>query len=186
MPNPFKQEMKQEEVKKSAVPASQEEVKAPSVLLSKTDAYVYERIKSQPKSREEVDLTIEHKPDPNRHRLTLPPELEPFKEKYTFRWIFKNERAISEACDIKGWVLVNRVHFPELPNHLFSVTGSIERGDMICGFMPNKKAENLRREVGLKSKELVKSRINAHEDNPDFYVPKDNTEEGKPSKVIGL
>lgn len=168
--------------KKIAVPASS----TPTVLLSQADAYVHERIKAQPKTLKDIDIQVEEKVDPNFHRLSLPKELDPYIKKWTFHWIMKNPRAISEACDLKGWVLVNRTHFPELPGHLFSVTGSIERGDLILGFMKSTKAEKYRSDVALKSREMVKSRIGAHEGNPDFYVPRDKSEEGDTSKVIGL
>lgn len=182
MSNPFKEEKKSE--KKEDVQAV--ESKTPTVLLSQADAYIHERIKAQPKSREEIDVKVEEKFDHNHHRLTLPKELDPFLKKYTFHWIYKKEQAISEACDVRGWVLVNRTHFPELPNHLFSVTGSIERGDMILGFMKNERAEMLRREPVVRSREAIKSRLGAHRGNPDFYVPSDKSEEGESSSVIGL
>lgn len=179
MSNPFsKSEEKKESVQTAPVD------RTPTVLLSQTDAYVHERIKSQPKTREDVDIKIEDKFDPNHHRLTLPKELDKFMNRYAFHWIFKREQAISEACDVKGWVLVNRSHFPELPNHLFSVTGSIERGDLILGFMRKERAEKMRAEVGKESTERVKAKLNAHAGNPDFYVPDgDSSEDGK---VIGL
>jgi len=178
--NPFKQENKTQQ----SVPAAEE--KTPTVLLSQADAYVHERIKAQPKTRDEVDVKIEDKFDVNHHRLTLPKELDPFLKKYAFHWIYKKEQSISEACDVKGWVLVNRTHFPELPNHLFSVTGSIERGDLILGFMKQERAERYRKEVAAKSSENVKARIGAHKGNPDFYVPSDSSEDDGSSKVIGL
>lgn len=174
-----------EKVTPSAQPAHTEKA-SPTVLLSQADAYIHERIKSQPKTLSEVDVKIEETFDPNHHRLSLPRELDSYLKKYTFHWIYKNPRSISEACDIKGWVLVNRTHFDDLPNHLFSVTGSIERGDMILGFMKATRAEKYRSDVALKSSLAVKSRIGAHKGNPDFYVPSDKTEEGEKSSVIGL
>jgi len=175
-------ETKQE---KQSVPAAQDRP-SPTVLLSQADAYVHERIKAQPKTLKDLDVQVEDKVEPNLHRLSLPKELDSHLKKYTFHWIMKNPRAISEACDLKGWVLANRTHFPELPGHLFSVTGSIERGDLILGFMKANKAEKYRSDVILKSREMVKSRIGAHKNNPDFYVPRDKSEEGDKSQVIGL
>jgi len=107
-------------------------------------------------------------------------------KKYTFHWIFKREQSISEACDVKGWVILNRSHFPELPKHLFSVTGSVERGDMILGFMKSERAEKLRKAVRDKSRDMVQSRLGAHKNDPDYYVPKDKSEDGNSSTVIGL
>lgn len=173
-------------VEKPVISEKPAEKATPTVLLSQADAYVHERIKSQPKTREEIDVKLEEKFDINHHRLTLPKELDQFMKKYAFHWIFKKEQSISEACDVKGWVLVNRTHFPELPNHLFSVTGSIERGDLILGFMRIERAEKMRKEVGVRSAEAVKSRVGAHKGNPDFYVPSDKSEEGEKSHVIGL
>lgn len=183
MSNPFNQNKEQE--KPVAVPASA----TPTVLLSQADAYVHERIKAQPKTREEMDVKLEEKFNPNQHRLTLPKELDPFLDRYTFHWIFKKEQAISEACDVKGWILVNRSHFPELEKkagHLFSVTGSVERGDLILGFMKRERAERIRKEVSQRSTDAVKSRIGAHKNNPNFYVPKDTSEDDGSSQVIGL
>lgn|SRR3990167_1986765 len=180
--NPFKQ--KQEQT--SSVPVREPERSSPTVLLSQTDAYIHERIKAQPKTRHEVDIKVEEVFNIDKHRLSLPKELDQFLRTYAFHWIFKVERSISEACDLKGWVIANQTHFPELPKHLFSVTGCIERGDMILGFMKLEKAERMRKEPGIKSREAIKSRIGAHKGNPDFYVPKDSSEEGEESKVIGL
>lgn len=187
MSNPFKPnnpEKISEEIK------TLQEVKkdnSPTVLLSQADAYIHERIKSQPKTREEIDVKVDEKFDPDHHRLTLPKELDRFLKKYAFHWIYKKEQAISEACDVKGWVIVNRTHFPELPNYLFSVTGSIERGDLILGFMRLERAEKMRKEPAEKSREAVKSRLDAHKGNPDFYVPSAIGEDTDgDSKVIGL
>lgn len=177
---------KPEEKKETAVPAATVTSPSPTVLLSQTDAYIHERIKSQPKTRQDVDIRIEEEFNINKHRLSLPKELDRFLKQYTFHWIFKREQAISEACDVRGWVIVNRNHFPELPNHLFSVTGCIERGDMILGFMKADRAERLRREPGEKSKAAIRARLEAHKGNPDFYVPKDKSEDGDDSKVIGI
>lgn len=182
--NPFKFQEKNEKTEKIVEKPIQAPVadKSPTVLLSQTDAYVHERIKAQPKTREEIDVRVEEKFDPNHHRLTLPKELDPFLKKYSFHWIFKKEQAISEACDIKGWVLVNRSHFPELPNYLFSVTGSIERGDLILAFMNSERAKRMREDPVIKSKEMVKSKLGAHKGDPDYYVPKDEED----NRVIGI
>ena len=178
MSNPF---IKGEPEPEKSVPEN-----SPTVLLSHADAYIHERIKAQPKTRQALDVRVEETFDAGRHRLTLPKELDVFLKKYTFHWIFKKEQAISEACDVKGWVLVNRTHFPELPHHLFSVTGSIERGDLILAFMTLERAERLRKIPGLESKRAVMARLHAHQGNPDFYVPTDRSEEGDQSSVIGL
>ncbi len=192
MINPLEQVKgnKVEETKSSVQPA-QEKVQVetqatPTVLLSQTDAYIHERIKAQPKTLTEIDVKVETEFNPNHHRLTLPKELDPYMNKYTFHWIYKKEQAISEACDVKGWIILNRSHFSELPKHLFSVTGSVERGDMILGFMKNERAEKLRKSVSQKSTDMVKSRLGAHKGDPNYYVPKDKSEDDESSSVIGL
>lgn len=175
-----------EEPKQSVQSAQIPEPSNPTVLLSQTDAYIHERIKSQPKTLTDLDIKVDTDFNPNNHRLTLPKELDPYMKKYTFHWIFKREQSISEACDVKGWVILNRSHFPELPKHLFSVTGSVERGDMILGFMKSERAEKLRKAVRDKSRDMVQSRLGAHKNDPDYYVPKDKSEDGNSSTVIGL
>jgi hypothetical protein len=155
---------------------------SPTVLLSSADAYVYERMKSQPKSLDEVDVKVEEKIVPGQHRLSLPNEIKAFEKKYAFKWIFKRPQAISEACDLRGWVLANKTYFPELPNHLFTANGSIERGDSILAFMPQARAEILRRKPGELSRSAIKTRFDAHKDDPNYYVPKDEED----SKVVGI
>lgn len=191
MNSPFGQDKKTQESvtgsKEATAPVSSKtEMPTPTVLLSQADAYVHERTKAQPRTLREVDVEIEKKFNPDQHRLSLPRELDPHLKKYVFHWIMKSPRAISEACDLKGWVLVNRTHFPELPGHLFSVTGSIERGDLILGFMKATKAEKYRSDVALKSREMVQSRLGAHEGKPGFYIPKDQSEDDGSAQVIGL
>lgn len=153
------------------------------VLLSTADAYIHDRLQSQPKNLDEIDVKVvdneEHK-----HRLSLPDELVSYEKKYGFRWLFKHKQAIDYACDVRGWLLVNRTHFSELPSHCFSVSGSIERGDSILAFMPIEKAELIRREPGEKSRAVIKATYDKHKDDPNFYVPKEGTDEdGKPGKV---
>lgn len=182
-----KEEVTLPEIKSDVQAVQPEKATSPTVLLSQADAYIHERIKSQVKTREELDVKIEEKFDANHHRLTLPKELDKFMKKYAFHWIFKKEQAISEACDVKGWVIVNKTHFPELPNHLFSVTGCIERGDLLLGFMKLERAERMRAEPGIRSREEIKARLGAHKGNPDFYVPSAAGEDTDgDSKVIGL
>lgn len=183
MSNPVKN-TKEPEVIKQDVQAVQDT--KPTVILSHTDAYIHERVKAQPKTLDEVDIQVEEKIGADKHRLSLPEEIKKHFNRYAFRWIYKHPRAISDACDLRGWVLLNRTHFPELPGHLFSVTGSVERGSNILAFMKREKAERYRREVGERSTLQVKSRIGAHKENPEFYVPKDKSEDDGSSKVIGL
>lgn len=170
------EEAKTEPIKESALePTAQSRTSDPLVILSQTDAYIHERMKSQPKTLVEVldapsDGTI-------RHRLALPPELEAMKDRYTFRWVFKAKRAIDEACDQRGWTLVNKLFFPDVPNHHFTANGSIERGDNILSFMPNKKAETIRKILQNRSNEILSATFAKHQDNPNFYKPSDNEDE---------
>jgi len=149
----------------------------PTVLLSEIDAHIHERMKAQPKTLEEVDIKVEPKRGDGKHRLSLPDELVPYLTRYAFRWIFKSSRALDEACNVRGWVLVNRSHFPELPSYRLSVNGGVERGDNILAFMPKAKAEALRAAPGIRSKEMVTSTFEKHKDNPDFYKPTDSEDE---------
>ena len=164
------------------VEITKENQTSPTVLLSSADVYIYDRMKSQPKDLQSVDLKVEDKNVPGRHRLSLPEELSLHEKKYTFKWIFKRKQAIDEACDIKGWVLVNKTYFPDLPNHLFTANGSMERGDAILAFMPRARAEAIRRKPGELSRAAIKTRFDAHKDDPNYYVPKDEDAE----RVVGI
>jgi len=157
--------------------------RTPTILVSNTDAYIWERMKSQPKDIDALHVEVLDKPeDPKKHRLSLPDELLPYEKKYVFRWIYKSKRAIDEACDIRGWTLVNRSYFGDLPNYLYTVNGSIERGDNILAFMPKEKAEYLRKIPGQKSREVMQATFDKHKDDPNYYVPKDE----ESSEVIGI
>jgi hypothetical protein len=85
----------------------------------------------------------------------------------------KHKQALDYACDVRGWTLVNRTHFPELPRHFFTVSGSFERGDAILAFMPIEKAEALRQEPGRKSTDILENFFGKHSDDPRYYKPKD-------------
>jgi hypothetical protein len=149
-------------------------LKEPTSPLSAQDAYLFERLKAQPSTLGEVDVKVEPKVQPNKHRLSLPEELEPYTKKYTFRWIYKTKRAIDEACDVRGWVLVSRLYFPDMPNHLWAISGTMERGDSVLGFMPRARADRLRREPGEESTERIKSSLAKHKGDPKYYKPKDS------------
>jgi len=144
---------------KPVVPDTQE----PPVLtmLSQDDAYIQDRVKSQPKTLDEVFAVQEREYKPGEHRLTLPREFEPYASRFAFRWIFKRKRSIDEAIN-KGWVIVNRVLFPELSKnkkYLFSTSGAVERGDAILAIMGIHVAEGLSKRPGMKSRDLVKSHL---------------------------
>jgi len=139
-------------------------------MLSQDDAYIQDRVKSQPKSLDEVFAVKERKYVPGEHRLTLPHEFDPYKTKFQFRWIFKRKRAIDEAIN-KGWVIVNRVLFPEIAKdkkYLFSTSGAVERGDEVLAIMAKHVAEGLAKKPGEKSRDLV----NSHLEKGKAPVPK--------------
>jgi hypothetical protein len=78
---------------------------------------------------------------------------------------------------------VNKWYFPDLPNHLFTANGSIERGDNILAFMSRARAEEIRKRPAELSRNAVKARFEAHKNDPNYYVPKD---EETGSKVVGI
>lgn len=127
------------------------------IAANPIDVYVAQVVESQPKTLEEVEVIAVDKYEDARHRLKLPKEIEKiFKKKgYTARWIFKDKRSVDWAIKQRGWSLVTRMFFPDLPDDLFSATGVVENGDSILGFMPNKRAEFLRSEPGRMSTERM-------------------------------
>lgn len=143
------------------------------VVASERDAYILERIKSQPKTLEEVKVQSPTFDVEGRHRLSLPKELEKFKAEFAFRWIDKDPRMVSHALDERGWTLVTRQYFSNLPKHLFTASGIIERGTAILAFMPEERAYKLRTEPGKRSMERVKNLpIEKYKDGGEqFYKP---------------
>jgi hypothetical protein len=154
----------------------------PILLVSEDDAYIADRMRSQPKTLDEVIAVKEKRYAPGEHRLSLPKELRLYEKEFSFRWINKRKRAIDEAIDVKGWIIVNRVLFPDLPKHLFASSGAIERGDALLAFMAFKKAEDIRKAPGIKSSEIVKNQLaKGSEPLPKgqsgFYKPEDTSSE---------
>lgn len=142
-----------------------------SVLITEVDTYITERMATQPQTLEGVKLADAPR-EPGRHRLSLPRELEKHTQDFAFHWILKDKRAIDEAID-KGWVFVNRQLFPNTPNYLFSVSGSIEKGDLILGCMGKKKSEARIRTAQQKSSDMVNVQIQKHKtDDEIYYKPK--------------
>lgn len=140
-----------------SVPVSQATTTAPLVIVSETDAYIHERLKEQPKTKEEVELKVIQDFENKGHILSLPKDLEPYCKDYSFRWINKKKRSIDHALDVIGWSFVNRVLFKDLPKHLFTANGSVERGDAILAFMPRKRAEEIRLRPAQISRERVRN-----------------------------
>lgn len=155
-----KAEVKAEEVKEvasepKAAPAS---VAEPVVLVSEMDAYIHERMKGQPKTLDDVSVKVVDNDEPQ-NILEIPRELKKFEDRYSFCWISKKKRSLDEYMDVLQFTLVNRVLFPSLPKHLFTANGSIERGDLILGFLPVKQAQALRDRPGEISREKVRSTL---------------------------
>lgn len=178
--NPF--EKKEKPVTESAVQLQEKETR--TVVLDHENAYLADVIKSQPSSLEEIEIKLSEKADPNQHQLTLPPEIKKYENKYTFRWIMKNRRSISLASQVRKLMFVNKTYFPDLPDHLFTASGAIERGDSILVFTLREVSERRKQELSNFAKEKVQSKIGAHKSNPNFYTPTD--EDGETTKVVGI
>ena len=182
-----KEEVKNEPVKEETVaPITQViEPNQPPVLqvLAEEDAYIADRMKSQPKTLDEVLLVKEKKYLPGEHRLSLPKEFKSYEDRFVFRWINKKKRAVDDAI-IKGWVIVNRVLFPDVAKnalHLFSTSGAVEKGDAILSFMNKEVAMQIRRAPGEKSSAYLKAQLSKGEQKlaegqSGFYKPEDTTE----------
>ncbi len=168
--DPVEEKVEIKEVKKSQEPESQR------VLLNNTDAYIHDRMKSQPRSLEEIEVVAEQDNKANYHQLTLPKEIKKYEDRFRFRWLSKDKRQIDHACDVRGWVIVNRLYFDELPDHIFTVTGSIERGDNILAFIRKDIGEQMFKEPGKKSKDIVEGMLSKHKDDPRYYTPKEGND----------
>ena len=132
----------------------------PMVVLSELDSIINERLKHQLSNAptlEDVQVRDIDNRTEAQHRLKLPKEVEDlFKaKKLSPRWLYKEKRAIDNALNVIGWILVNRVYFPELPDYIFSANGCIEAGDAILAFMPKARADQIRELPAKKSRELV-------------------------------
>lgn len=176
MKQPYNQKVYQDEDKSET--KNESKLTSPTTLVAanQTDIYVAQMAAGQPETLLEAEAR-EILVKEGTHRLTLPPEVEALfkKRNYAPRWIYKDKRALDHAVKQRGWNLVTRVYFPELPDELFSATGVIEQGDAILGFMPEKIAKRLRSEPGLKSMERVKNLpIEKWKDDPSgerYYKP---------------
>lgn len=146
------------------------------VQVSELDSQIQDRLKSQPQSLDQVDLKSTLK-DQGMHLLSLPKELKPYSKNYAFYWVGKDKRKIDRALDVRGWVIVNRALFPNLPKHLFSISGAMERGDAILCCMSSKKAEQLRTAPQERSAELLKATLDKPKTHPDMYEAKLSTDE---------
>ena len=182
-PKVEKVEVKATPVPEKIVPVQAEKQVQNIQIHSEIDSMLLDRLKSQPKTLDEIDIEVVSQPREGVHKLTLPEELEPFTKKYAFCWIFKRKQSIDEACDQLHYKLTNRTYFPELPDHIFSARGIIERGDNVLAFRPMRIEIEMRKVPGIESNQRIKARQNAHEGDPSFYVPK--PEDGE-AKVVGV
>lgn len=182
----IKEELKKEPVQPGEI------VRNPTVLMSELDSTILDRVRSQPKTLDDVENIEVPKQAQGRHRLSPPEELKPYMARFVFCWIYKHKRAIDEACNQYHWVLTNRTYFPDLPDYLFSTSGGIEQGDMILAFRSHKVEEEMRKIPIQQSKEEIRKHIGAHEGDPGFYTPQSDEWEvgpdGKRKKVeiVGL
>lgn len=182
---PVKETPKVVQAEKKQAPQPAVHEKAQNIMIhSELDAMLLDRVKSQPQTLEEIDAEVITKPKEGFHNLSLPNEMEPYLKKYAFCWIFKRKQSIDEACDQLHYKLTNQTYFPELPDHIFSARGIIERGDNVLAFRPLRIDQEMRKAPGLESAQRIKARQSAHEGNPDFYVPTETIDGDK--KVVGV
>ena len=157
-PESKKPEAKKPDIKEEPKLTAQESGSTPLIITSGIDAYVHDRLKSQPKTLDEIKIRAVE-PEPNTHQLTLPDDIQKLLDSqgYAPRWVNKDKRAIDRAIDIRGWTMVNRTLFPTISKHHFTANGIIERGDSILCFMPKERAQALRAVPGQKSMERVRN-----------------------------
>jgi len=196
-----KNELKEAEIPQGSVPIT---------IMSEKDAYISERIKSQPKTIDDIKLVTREERN-GIHRLSLPEYFEEYsydctmgqscfyhgwvkrevmyglevkmdrweqskRGKFIFRWLSQNKRAFDESLNVKGWLVVNRSYFPDAPKTLFSSNGGVENGDAILGFMYAEQAISMRQKPSKDSIDRVKSEEDKHENHPNFYKAKLDSE----------
>ena len=64
--------------------------------------------------------------------------------------------------------------------YIFSANGIIERGDNILAFRTIAIDQEMRKAPGIESAQRIKSRMEAHKDDPAFYVPQSDEYELDP------
>ena len=194
-----------------------EESVTTTILVSEKDSYIREKMKGQPRNLSEIEQRAEVTSVAGRHRLALPEFfekhshdctwgdgcsvhkagkvkfLETTRGRYMFRRQLKDKRSLDAAVNITGWSFVNKTLFPDAPRELFSPSGGVEEGDTILLFLPAKKALEIRRAPGKRSRELIGGQIrpskkaanrvvmSAGEDNETHYEPDMSAEAGEGS-----
>jgi len=156
-----------------------------TVLISELDAVIRDRQKSQPQTLDEIKVKSTLR-DEGLHLLSLPKELKPYTNDYTFYWLGKDKRKIDRGLDVRGWVIVNKTLFPKIPKHLISISGAIERGDAILVCMAKEKADKLRKEPQVKASQLLKATLEKTKNHPDMYEAKLSAGEENEDKPTGL
>lgn len=178
--NPLKTEQEKEVVK----PIEEIQESVPMLqMLAEDDRYIADRMKSQPRTLDDVLLVKERRYAPGEHRLTLPKEFKVYEDKLSFRWLNKKKRSIDDAI-IKGWIIVNKTIFPEVAKkskYLFSTSGAIERGDAVLACIKKEIAESIRKAPGQKSSAHLKNQLEKgtqplSKGQSGFYKPEDTTE----------
>ena len=155
------------EVSSADLPETPVPVSPPTVVIrSELDSYISERLKEQPTSLAEALKRVEVMDLRPQHRMQLPPYFESFsmdtvgeqKGPYAFRWIGKTKRSIDDHL-AKGWLIVNRAHFPNAPRYLFTASGAVELGDTLLAFLPAKQATAIRLRPSQLSQDRIKGRM---------------------------
>ena len=170
------------QVEKASIPVATLPVESEptkSVIMTNQDAYLHERMKSQPGNLDDILKAEIKNPQDSRNRLDLPPFFKKLsydhadgKAAWIFKWLYNKKQAVDHATTVKGWFLVNRRYFPDAPSHLWSANGGIEEGDAILAFMRAEQALLLRAAPGKKSLELVKAQLNKPKEGGPFYEAK--------------
>lgn len=183
---------KQEKVTKVPEEIQEEKTESAPILqmLAEDDRYIADRMKSQPKTLDDVLMVKERRYAPGEHRLTLPKEFKSYEDKLAFRWLNKKKRSIDDAI-IKGWIIVNKTIFPDIAKkskYLFSTSGAIERGDAVLACIKKEIAESIRKAPGAKSNAYINNQLKKGTEQlpkgqSGFYKPEDTTEKEDDSGV---
>lgn len=160
-------------------------------VVSDLDRSIIERVKSQPKTLDEIDSIVVEKKEDGKHNLSLLDELKPYEKKYAFCWILRKTRSIDEARQQYHWSICTQSYFPDVPRFHFSSNGVIERGDNILLFRPKHIEDEMRKQPGIDSINKIKNQIGSHENDAAFYTPESEFEKGPDGKtrkvpVVGI
>src|ERR1700690_3959871 len=171
-----------------------EEVKQqPQTFVVKTemDAYINEVMQTQPKTLD--DIKVVDTTDSPTNRISLPKDVSDalISKGLTPRWINKDKKMIDRAIHIRGWLIVNKMYFPEIKKYHFTANGTIENGDSILGFMPSERADKLRRRPGEISQERIKTLPidkykNDQGEKIGYYKPALTSEKDGEMETVGI